>query len=261
MESQQPSIIRLQRLLEERYEEVTRKIELISQSMQERNSSRKKTAPLGGRTNGEPSSESNERHQTGHTIRQVEFSGTESTGVRLPNSCATDSNTCGGMIPKDTAAVQTERAGRFEDSSPRYPSAIIKKENEFPKTTTASTNQFVSTFDTMEGLGRYTISPEPPQRESTRRTSLFHPVIEAQKLESDDGYGQRPSMAKWTAGNGSVSVRRKAFSTPEIRAFCPPPCLPGLVRQNISQPQQVYRCLSWRIQPRRVSHKSPEVTI
>ena len=167
MASPQPDLLTLQHLLEERYEEVTREIEMISQSIRERTSSLQKTAPRGRRIeSAEPTRDSNELHETGPAPRQVDFSGTESMNVRLLSSAA-GSTSDGGITPKNTAAGQRELRERLESTNLLCPSAV-KKEKNCPKTTPETIDQFITIPDSVEGVRRYKVTLQSPESSSTR---------------------------------------------------------------------------------------------
>lgn len=164
MASPQSDLVMLQRFLEERYQEVTREIEIVSQSIQERTSSVKKTAAGVRKVQStRPTSDLYERHEAGQAPRQVMFSGTESMDVRPQNSATSSSD--GVITFKNTAAEQEERTQRLENTTLPF---------EFPKTTPETTDQFITLPDSVEGVRRYKVTLQPPERSSTRTDGSTH---------------------------------------------------------------------------------------
>ena len=117
MASSLSDLVALYRCLEERYREVTREIEEISQSILERTSSLQKTATENKIIKSvEPTkSEFHERNEEAHSQQQFDFSGTESMSFRQRG--AVDSSVDGNKTPRSTATEYTGRGGMPENTS------------------------------------------------------------------------------------------------------------------------------------------------
>ncbi len=210
----QSSFEQLQQYLDERYGEITREIEMISQSIRERSISWSNKNEKGGRKTkvAKPIGDSRAHHETGHSPLRADSSRTESASPRLLSG-ATDSRWEWDRTPQVSAAGQLELVERPENARPRCPDGVKKElDYEGVPVLPGQVDQFITIPDTVEGFRRYKVTLEPPERTSTRREFITEPVP-AKEVQRKEKYDERAVKQKGTTGENEPSTHERETAT------------------------------------------------
>lgn len=199
-EPSQPSLTHFQQYLEGRYEEITQEIEAISRSIRERSiqvsrmkegTKTKVAKPVGG-------------PEVDHSPLQADDSRTESGSARLPSEVDFPRWEV-GKIPKVSTVGRGNWAGRLEKTYPQSPTEE-KREIGLEGAASEPVDQFITIPDSVEGMRRYKIILEPPERTSTRRESILEAIAAVQSSDNNDGVAikknGKPSETKPSSQNG-----------------------------------------------------------